>query len=39
VVFGRVLEGMELVDKLQNLPTNRAGRPAQPVKVEDCGTL
>jgi hypothetical protein len=30
---------MDVVDKLQNLVTNRAGKPAQPVVVEDCGVL
>jgi len=39
VVFGRVLEGMDVVDKLQNLATNRAGKPAQAVVIEDCGAL
>lgn len=31
VVFGRVLEGLDVVDKLQNLPTDRSGRPGQRV--------
>ena len=39
MVFGRVLEGLEVVDKLQNLSTDRAGRPAQKVVIDDCGVL
>lgn len=39
VVFGRVLEGKELVDKLQNLPVSRGGRPEQAVVIADCGKL
>jgi cyclophilin family peptidyl-prolyl cis-trans isomerase len=31
VVFGRVLEGLEIVDKLQNIATDRSGRPGQKV--------
>lgn len=39
VVFGRVLEGYEIVDKVQNLPVNRQGRPDKPVVIADCGTV
>ena len=39
VVFGRVLEGYDLCEKLQYVQTNRQGRPAQPVTIADCGTL
>jgi hypothetical protein len=31
VVFGRVVEGLDVVDKLQNLATDRGGRPGQRV--------
>jgi cyclophilin family peptidyl-prolyl cis-trans isomerase len=31
VVFGRVLEGLDVVDKLQNLAVDRSGRPGQKV--------
>lgn len=39
VVFGRVLEGKDVVDSLQNLPVNRGGRPDQAVVIAKCGTL
>ena len=39
VVFGRVLEGYDVVDTIQNLPVNRSGRPAKNVTVTDSGTL
>lgn len=39
VVFGRVIEGLEVVDKLQNVAADRAGRPAEKVVIEDCGVL
>ncbi|KAF8057645.1 FUM1 [Scenedesmus sp. PABB004] len=32
VVFGRVLEGLDVVDRLQNVPADRGGRPAQRVR-------
>eukprot|EP00195_Chlamydomonas_chlamydogama_P005662 CAMPEP_0202899880 /NCGR_PEP_ID=MMETSP1392-20130828/9142_1 /ASSEMBLY_ACC=CAM_ASM_000868 /TAXON_ID=225041 /ORGANISM="Chlamydomonas chlamydogama, Strain SAG 11-48b" /LENGTH=247 /DNA_ID=CAMNT_0049586175 /DNA_START=20 /DNA_END=763 /DNA_ORIENTATION=- len=39
VVFGRVLEGQEIVDKLQNVQVGPGGRPARPVVIKDCGLL
>jgi peptidyl-prolyl cis-trans isomerase B (cyclophilin B) len=39
VVFGRVLEGYEVVDKIQNLPVARGGLPNKQVKIAECGTL
>ncbi len=32
-VFGEVLEGMEVVDKIQNVKTNRGDRPEEDVKI------
>lgn len=32
-VFGEVLEGMDVVDKIQNVPTDRADRPEDDVKI------
>lgn len=39
VVFGRVLEGLDVVDKLQNISTDRGGRPGQRVVIEECGVV
>lgn len=39
VVFGKVLEGYEVVTKLENLPVGGGGRPAQRVAISDCGIL
>ncbi len=32
-VFGRVTTGMEVVDKIQNVPTTAGDRPAEPVDI------
>lgn len=39
VVFGRVLEGVEVVDKLQNTKVGGGGKPLQTVRIDDCGVL
>jgi cyclophilin family peptidyl-prolyl cis-trans isomerase len=39
VVFGKVLEGYDVVDKVQNLKVDGRGKPAQSVVVADCGVL
>jgi len=39
VVFGEVLEGMDVVTKVENTPVARGGRPLAPVRIVDCGTL
>lgn len=39
VVFGRVVEGLDVVDRLQNVAVDRGGRPARLVVIEDCGVL
>ena len=33
-VFGRVTEGMDVVDKIANVPVDRRSRPRTPVKIE-----
>ena len=38
VVFGRVLDGMEIVHKIESLGT-RSGKPTSMVKVVDCGEI
>ena len=39
VVFGRVLEGYDIVDKIQNMKVDRSAKPAQPITIADCGKL
>lgn len=39
VVFGEVLEGKEVVDKMSAVERGRGDRPTVPVKVADCGVL
>jgi peptidyl-prolyl cis-trans isomerase B (cyclophilin B) len=39
VVFGRVLEGKEVVDAVSATRTGRGDRPVVPVVIRDCGVL
>ncbi|KAG1652704.1 hypothetical protein FOA52_004816, partial [Chlamydomonas sp. UWO 241] len=39
VVFGKVLEGQDVVDKLQNIKVGPGAKPGAPVVVEDCGVV
>lgn len=39
VVFGKVLSGLEIVDKIERLQTDRADRPTEAVVIKDCGAL
>lgn len=39
VVFGRVVEGMEVVRKVENVRTGREDRPNQEVVVAQCGEM
>jgi peptidylprolyl isomerase len=38
VVFGKVVEGMEVLDKVEQQGT-RSGRPLKPVELVDCRVL
>ncbi|XP_072167327.1 peptidyl-prolyl cis-trans isomerase B-like [Diadema setosum] len=37
VVFGKVVEGMETVEKIAEIETDDVGFPLQPVRIIDCG--
>uniref|UniRef100_A0A915EQU1 Peptidyl-prolyl cis-trans isomerase n=1 Tax=Ditylenchus dipsaci TaxID=166011 RepID=A0A915EQU1_9BILA len=39
VVFGKVIEGYEVVEAIEQTPTNPGDRPAQDVVIADCGEL
>ncbi|GIL49672.1 hypothetical protein Vafri_5951 [Volvox africanus] len=39
VVFGRVLEGMDIVHALEDVTVDRGAKPTQPVVVDNCGLL
>lgn len=39
VVFGKVINGMDVVTKIEEMPTNFRDRPRLDVKIEDCGAL
>jgi peptidyl-prolyl cis-trans isomerase B (cyclophilin B) len=39
VVFGEVLEGYEIVDKIQNVPKGSGDRPKEEVKIVKSGEL
>ncbi|KAK6508974.1 Peptidyl-prolyl cis-trans isomerase B [Arthrobotrys musiformis] len=39
VVFGEVLEGYEIVDKIQNVPKGYGDKPLAAVKIADSGSL
>ncbi|KAG2492162.1 hypothetical protein HYH03_009653 [Edaphochlamys debaryana] len=39
VVFGEVLEGMDIVDKVEAFPTGRGDRPVEPITVAAAGEL
>ncbi|CDI74221.1 hypothetical protein EPH_0031820 [Eimeria praecox] len=39
VVFGEVVEGLELLDEAEEVPTDSSDKPEVPVVIEDCGAL
>ncbi|CAJ1031335.1 putative Cyclophilin type peptidyl-prolyl cis-trans isomerase/CLD [Leishmania utingensis] len=39
VVFGKVVDGLPLLEKLESLPLDQVGRPLTPVMIALCGTL
>lgn len=39
VVFGKVLEGMDVVTKIEQNPTGSMDRPVKEVVIADCGKL
>ena len=39
VVFGEVLEGYDVVEKIENVPKGAGDRPVKPVKIAKSGEL
>lgn len=39
VVFGKVVEGIEIVNSIEGTPTGDMDRPAKTVKIAACGEL
>lgn len=39
VVFGEILEGMDVIDAIGGLLTNEKQRPLEPVVISDCGEI
>ena len=38
-MFGKVLEGQEVVDKVQGMRVDGRAKPTQPITIADCGAL
>ncbi len=39
VVFGEIVEGMDVIKKIEGTKTDRSDKPMNPVKIADCGEL
>lgn len=39
VVFGKVVEGMDVLNKIEQQPTGDRDRPEQTIKIASCGEL
>lgn len=39
MVFGEIVEGMDVIKKIEKVKTDRMDRPMEAVKIADCGEL
>jgi cyclophilin family peptidyl-prolyl cis-trans isomerase len=39
VVFGKAVEGLDVIDKIEAVGSSPMGKTSQPVKIKDCGEL
>ena len=39
VVFGKVVEGYNIVEEMENSPTDRNDKPKNAIVIDDCGQL
>jgi len=39
VVFGEVLEGYDIIEKVENVPKGAGDKPSKPVKIAKAGEL
>jgi len=39
VVFGRVLDGLLVIRKVENVPTGANNRPKIPITIYECGQM
>ncbi len=39
VVFGKVVDGLDVLDKIEGTPCDRSDKPKTPIVVADCGQL
>jgi cyclophilin family peptidyl-prolyl cis-trans isomerase len=39
VVFGKAVDGMDVIDKIEAVGSTPMGKTSKPVKIKDCGEL
>lgn len=39
MVFGKAIDGMDVIDKIEAVGSSPMGKTSKPVKIKDCGEL
>lgn len=39
VVFGKAIDGMDVIDKIEAVGSSPMGKTSKPVRIKDCGEL